>query len=81
MKKQAGLWIDHRKAVIVIVSEAGEEIQEVTSNMEKHVRFSDGNSSEESSHHLYIPYYNLFYKNTIETKFYMNNHPNHYFQL
>lgn len=49
MKKQAGLWIDHRKAVIVIISEAGEEIQEVTSNMEKHVRFSDGNSSEDGA--------------------------------
>ena len=47
MKKQAGLWIDHRKAVIVIFSEAGEEIKEVTSNMEKHVRFSEGNSSED----------------------------------
>jgi len=49
MKKQAGLWIDHRKAVIVIISEAGEEIREITSNMEKHVRFSDGNSSEDGS--------------------------------
>ena len=49
MKKQAGLWIDHRKAVIVIVSEAGEEIKEITSNMEKHVRFSDGNSSKDGS--------------------------------
>jgi hypothetical protein len=49
MKKQAGLWIDHRKAVIVIISEAGEEIREIISNMEKHVRFSDGNSSEDGS--------------------------------
>ena len=49
MKKQAGLWIDQRKAVIVILSEMGEEIQEVTSNMEKHVRFSDGSSSEDGS--------------------------------
>jgi hypothetical protein len=49
MKKQAGLWIDHRKAVVVIISEAGEEIREITSNMEKHVRFSDGNSSADGS--------------------------------
>jgi hypothetical protein len=49
MKKQAGLWIDHRKAVIVIISDAGEEIKEVTSNMEKHVRFSEGTSSEDGS--------------------------------
>ncbi len=49
MKKQAGLWIDHRKAVIVVISEAGEEIKEITSNMEKHVRFTEGTSSEEGS--------------------------------
>jgi hypothetical protein len=49
MKKQAGLWIDHRKAVVVSVSEAGEEIKEITSNMEKHVRFSGGTASEDGS--------------------------------
>jgi hypothetical protein len=49
MKKQAGLWIDHRKAVIVIVSEKGEEIKEITSNMEKHVRFTGGTASEDGS--------------------------------
>jgi hypothetical protein len=49
MKKQAGLWIDHRKAVIVIVTEAGEEVKEITSNMEKHVRFTEGNGSQEGS--------------------------------
>ncbi len=49
MKKQAGLWIDHRKAVIVIVTEAGEEIKEITSNMEKHVRFTGGMASKDGS--------------------------------
>ena len=49
MKKQAGLWIDHRKAVIVIVTEAGEEIKEITSSMEKHVRFSGGTASDDGS--------------------------------
>ena len=49
MKKQAGLWIDHRKAVIVIVTESGEEIKEITSNMEKHVRFTGGRGSEDGS--------------------------------
>ena len=50
MKKQAGLWIDHRKAVIVIVTEAGEEIKEITSNMEKRVRYKGGADSEGSPH-------------------------------
>jgi hypothetical protein len=49
MKKQAGLWIDHRKAVIVIITEAGEEIKEITSNMEKHIRFTGGTASEDGS--------------------------------
>lgn len=51
MKKELGLWIDHRQAVIVTVAHKGsaekEEIKHITSAMEKHVRFS-GNSSEGS---------------------------------
>jgi hypothetical protein len=35
MKTTAGLWIDHRKAVIAIVSTEGEETMEVRSNVEK----------------------------------------------
>ena len=49
MNKQAGLWIDHRKAVIVIVTEAGEEIKEIDSNMEKHTRSMGGTASEDGS--------------------------------
>ena len=49
MNKEIGLWIDHRKAVIVIVSAEGEEVREITSHMEKHVRFSSGNNSEDGS--------------------------------
>ena len=39
MKKDIGLWIDHRKAEVVIVSDEGEEVREITSHMEKHVRY------------------------------------------
>lgn len=49
MKKQAGLWIDHRKAVIVILTEEREEIKKITSNIEKHIRFSGGTRSEDGS--------------------------------
>jgi stalled ribosome rescue protein Dom34 len=49
VKKQAGLWIDHRKAVIVIVTDGGEEIRRITSNMEKHVRFASGSSEDGSA--------------------------------
>ncbi len=47
MKSAAGLWIDHRKAVILIVSDDGEESKQIESGMEKHVRFSGGSRSEE----------------------------------
>ena len=47
MKSIAGLWIDHRKAVIVIVSDQGEETKQIESGMEKHVRFSGGSRSEQ----------------------------------
>jgi stalled ribosome rescue protein Dom34 len=40
MKKDVGLWIDHRKTVMVTVSGEKEEITEIASNMEKHVRYS-----------------------------------------
>ena len=49
MKKQAGLWVDHRKAVIVLITDEGEEIKTITSNMEKHVRFTSGTGSEDGS--------------------------------
>ena len=48
MKREAGLWIDHRKAVIVTVTEDGLETKQIQSNMEKHIRFS-GRSSEDGS--------------------------------
>ena len=48
MKSKVGLWIDHRKAVLVFLTDGGEEIRNIASNMEKHVRFS-GDSSEEGS--------------------------------
>ena len=47
MKNVAGMWIDHRKAVIVIVSDKGEETKQIESGMEKHVRFSGGSRSEQ----------------------------------
>jgi hypothetical protein len=42
MKNNVGVWIDHRKAVIVSLTEKGEEIHEVLSDIEKHIRFSGG---------------------------------------
>jgi hypothetical protein len=46
MKREVGLWIDHRQAVIVILTDKEEETRLITSDMEKHVRFSGGSSQE-----------------------------------
>ena len=46
MKKQAGVWIDHRRAVVVVVTKEGGDITEITSNIEKRVRV-DGETSVE----------------------------------
>jgi len=44
MTARAGLWIDHRKAVIVTMSGEEETIQSLASHVEKHVRYSEGAS-------------------------------------
>jgi hypothetical protein len=49
MKEEIGVWIDHRKAVIVRFSGRGEEIQTILSKMEKHVRFTGGSASDDGS--------------------------------
>lgn len=42
MKKIVGLWIDHRKALIVFVSDNKEKTMMIESNVEKHGGRSDG---------------------------------------
>ena len=49
MKRKVGLWIDHRKAVIVLVTDEGEETRLVESDMEKHIRFASGSSQDGSA--------------------------------
>ena len=48
MKKEVGLWIDHRKAVIVTIIDEVEATREIKSNVDKHVRFSSGTHSKDS---------------------------------
>ena len=40
MTIQAGLWIDHREAVIVTLSDEKEETKHIISGSEKHIRYS-----------------------------------------
>ncbi len=42
MKKTAGLWIDHRKAVVVVVTDKGDEIKLIISSVEKQPGRSGG---------------------------------------
>jgi len=48
MNKVVGVWIDHRKTVIVSVSDKGEETSLIKSDMEKRVRYS-GAAQEDSA--------------------------------
>jgi hypothetical protein len=43
--KNTGLWIDHKKAVIVTITDQGEEIKQILSNAERQERRSDGSHS------------------------------------
>lgn len=42
MKTTKGLWIDHRKAVIVTVTDKGEDVKEIISHVEKQAGRFDG---------------------------------------
>jgi len=46
MKRGAGLWIDHRKAVIVFISDQGHTLMEVSSNVDKQLGPHGGPPSE-----------------------------------
>lgn len=39
MMKNIGLWIDHKKAIVVVQSEQGESIQQIESGVGRHVRY------------------------------------------
>lgn len=51
MKTQAGLWIDHRQAVIVLLSDQADEIKRITSNVEKHIRYSGDSHAQSPDGH------------------------------
>jgi len=46
MRTRVGLWIDHRKAVILTVTDKGEEIELIISKVEKHLRRSGDSPSK-----------------------------------
>jgi stalled ribosome rescue protein Dom34 len=46
MKKNIGLWIDHREAVIVELTDKGEQITRIKSDAEKQIRFAGGSRKD-----------------------------------
>ena len=46
MKKKIGLWIDHREAVIVVLTDNGEQITRIKSDAEKQIRFPGGSRKD-----------------------------------
>jgi hypothetical protein len=69
VQEDVGLWIDHREAVIVVVSASGEETKRIVSNMEKHVRFSgaaaEGSAGEDVRDRKFGNHLNSFYDEVI----------------
>lgn len=51
MKKQAGLWIDHRQAIVVHLLDPGEKITHIESHLDKRVRFSGASETKGTSGH------------------------------
>jgi NADPH-dependent 2,4-dienoyl-CoA reductase/sulfur reductase-like enzyme len=49
MTLQAGLWIDHREAFVVLLAPDGEVDRHLESAIEKHVRFSGRAAADEGS--------------------------------
>jgi hypothetical protein len=45
MKRQVGVWIDHRHAMIVSIQQGKETTREIESDVEPHVRLSGGSRS------------------------------------
>ena len=46
MKKKIGLWIDSREAVIVALTDKGEQITHIKSDAEKQIRFAGGSRQD-----------------------------------
>ena len=46
MKKKTGLWIDHREAIIVTLTDKDEQITRIKSDAEKQVRFPGGSRKD-----------------------------------
>ena len=68
LRSELGVWIDHKKAIIAIIAGKKEEIRRVTSNMEKHVRYSGAareDSAEDQRDRRFTGHLNKYYDEVI----------------
>jgi stalled ribosome rescue protein Dom34 len=68
MKRKVGLWIDHKKVVIFSMSDEGAEIKRISSEMEKHIRFSGGaqeDTEEDNRDKRFTGHLNNYYDKVI----------------
>jgi hypothetical protein len=68
MKRDVGLWIDHRKTVIVSVTDHGEETSLIQSDMEKQVRYSGAaqeDAAEDQRDKRFTGHLNKYYDRVI----------------
>ena len=68
MKREVGIWIDHRKTVIVSVTDKGVETILIRSDMEKHVRYSGSpqeDSAEDQRDERFTGHLNKYYDDII----------------
>jgi hypothetical protein len=68
MKTVVGLWIDHRKTVVVSVADKIEKTSLIISGMEKHVRYSGGaqeDSAEDQQDKRFTGHLNKYYDQVI----------------
>lgn len=72
MTKQIGIWIDHKRAVILTVGEDGETMQQIESGLE-HLRFRGGNRSR-------TPYSTQYQKGDDQLDKQFQGHLNKYYE-
>jgi len=68
VSREVGLWIDHRKAVIVILAGQHEDVRQLTSHMEKHVRYSGAaqeDSAEDQRDRRFTGHLNRYYDDVV----------------
>ena len=76
MSRQIGLWIDHKRAVLLTVSEQGENIQKIESGIEKHLHYrgatrphtpysSQYQQGDDQLDNQFVEHLNKFYRKVI----------------